>query len=82
MLGKHQEVYGAFYRSTHDNEHLDTRTELLVGLAAAMGMNCQPCTKYYLDQAKKASITNGEVSDVVAKVMAVNQWGQTPLTRD
>ncbi|MGR5175134.1 carboxymuconolactone decarboxylase family protein [Vibrio parahaemolyticus] len=71
MLGKHQEVYGAFYRSTHDNEHLDTRTELLVGLSAAMAMNCLPCTRYYLAQAKKVGITKGEISDVTAKVMAV-----------
>ncbi len=71
MLGKHQEPYGAFYRSTHDNEHLDSKTELLVGLSAAMAMNCLPCTKYYLNQAKKAGITKGEISDVTAKVMAV-----------
>jgi alkylhydroperoxidase/carboxymuconolactone decarboxylase family protein YurZ len=71
MLGKHQEPYGAFYRSTHDNEHLDSKTELLVGLSAAMAMNCLPCTKYYLTQANKAGITKGEISDVTAKVMAV-----------
>ncbi|WP_112461736.1 carboxymuconolactone decarboxylase family protein [Vibrio variabilis] len=71
MLGKHQEPYGAFYRSTHDNEHLDTKTELLVGLSAAMAMNCLPCTRYYLHEAKKAGITKGEISDVTAKVMAV-----------
>ncbi|MGF1908680.1 carboxymuconolactone decarboxylase family protein [Vibrio kasasachensis] len=71
MLGKHQEVYGAFYRSTHDNEHLDRRTELLVGLSAAMAMNCLPCTRYYLNEAKKVGITRGEISDVTAKVMAV-----------
>ncbi|GAL34348.1 hypothetical protein JCM19240_1256 [Vibrio maritimus] len=71
MLGKHQEHYGAFYRSTHNNEHLDTRTELLVGLSAAMAMNCLPCTRYYLHEAKKAGITKGEISDVTAKVMAV-----------
>ncbi|KHT64562.1 hypothetical protein RJ45_05765 [Photobacterium gaetbulicola] len=78
MLGKHQEAYGAFYRSTHNNEHLDTKTELLVGLAAAMAMNCLPCTNYYLKQAKQAGITQGEVSDVTAKVMAVSA-GQKKL---
>ncbi|MGL6313761.1 carboxymuconolactone decarboxylase family protein [Vibrio sp. WXL103] len=71
MLGKHQKPYGDFYRSTHDNEHLDTKTELLVGLSAAMAMNCLPCTNYYLKQAKRAGITKGEISDVTAKVMAV-----------
>ncbi|WP_047046997.1 carboxymuconolactone decarboxylase family protein [Vibrio mexicanus] len=71
MLGKHQRAYTEFYHSTHTNEHLDTKTELLVGLAAGMAMNCLPCTNYYLKQCKKAGITKGEISDVTAKVMAV-----------
>lgn len=72
MLSKHhKELYDAFYESTHQNEFLDQRTEVLVGLAAAIGMNCQPCTRYYLNQAKKAGIKKGEVSEVLAKVMAV-----------
>ncbi|EJG0913818.1 carboxymuconolactone decarboxylase family protein [Vibrio parahaemolyticus] len=71
MLGKHQKGYEEFYHSTHENEHLDTRTELLVGLSAAMAMNCLPCTRYYLLEAKKAGISKGEISDVTAKVMAV-----------
>ena len=72
MLTKHhKELYEAFYGSTHQNEYLDQKTEVLVGLAAAMGMNCQPCTRYYLHQAKKAGVKKGEVSEVLAKVMAV-----------
>ena len=72
MLNKKQrQLYDAFYESTHDNEYLDQKTEILVGLAAAMGMNCQPCTRYYLHQAKKAGISKGELSEVLAKVMAV-----------
>lgn len=72
MLKKHQkDLYDAFYESTHHNEFLDQKTELLVGLAAAMGMNCQPCTRYYLHQARKAGVRKGEVSEVLAKVMAV-----------
>jgi alkylhydroperoxidase/carboxymuconolactone decarboxylase family protein YurZ len=72
LLKKEQkDLYDAFYESTHKNEYLSERTELLVGLAAAMGMNCQPCTKYYLLKAKKAGIKKGELSEVLAKVMAV-----------
>jgi len=78
MLGKHQRGYEAFYHSTHENQHLDTKTELLVGLAAAMAMNCSPCTRYYLLESKKAGITKGEISDVTAKVMAVSA-GQKKL---
>ena len=68
---KQQKLYEAFYESTHDNEHLDSRTEVLVGLAASMAMNCSPCTKYYLNMAKKTNISKGAISEVLAKVMAV-----------
>ncbi|MCP4389200.1 MAG: carboxymuconolactone decarboxylase family protein [Gammaproteobacteria bacterium] len=72
MLTKaQQEKYASFYESTHKNEFLDQRTEVLVGLSAAMAMNCLPCTHYYLRQAKKAKIAKGELKEVLAKVMAV-----------
>ncbi len=71
MLSKHhQQRYDAFYESTHTNEHLDQKTELLVGPATAMAMNCQPCTRYYLNQAK-AGVKKAAMSEVLAKVMAV-----------
>lgn len=65
-------TYKAFYDSTINNEFLDAKTELLVGLAAAMALNCIPCQRYYLDRAKSAGITKGEISEVLAKVMAVS----------
>ena len=71
LTKRQQEEYDSFYESTHNNEHLDQKTELLVGLSAAMAMNCAPCTRYYLEQAKKAKISRGEISEVLAKVMAV-----------
>ena len=72
MLTKQQqELYNSFYESTHKNEFLDKKTEILVGLSAAMAMNCAPCTEYYLKRAKEAQITKGEISEVLAKVMAV-----------
>ena len=57
---------------------IDSKTELLVGLSAAIAMNCKPCTKYYLLNAKKAGIMKGEISEVIAKVMAVSA-GQKKL---
>ena len=66
-----QKLYEAFYESTHQNEHLDKKTDILVGLAAAMSMNCNPCVRYYLKLAKKHKIKKGEISEVLAKVMAV-----------
>jgi alkylhydroperoxidase/carboxymuconolactone decarboxylase family protein YurZ len=72
MLTKRQyELYNSFYESTHNNEYLDQRTEILVGLSAAMAMNCALCTRYYLEQAKNVKISKGELSEVLAKVMAV-----------
>jgi len=64
-------LYESFYESTHDNEFLDSKTELLIGLAAAIAMNCQPCTNYYLQKASDKQIKKGEISELVAKVMAV-----------
>ena len=79
MLTKRQQkLYDSFYESTHRNEYLDQKTEVLVGLSAALAMNCYPCTGYYLEQAKKADITKGEISEVRAKVRAVAA-GQTRL---
>ena len=72
MLTKRQQkLYDSFYESTHKNEYLDQKTEVLVGLSAAMAVNCAPCVRYYLDQAKKTGISKGEISEVLAKVMAV-----------
>ena len=71
LKDKQQQLYNDFYESTHNNEYLDSKTELLVGLSAAIAMNCQPCTEYYLLRAKKAGITKGEISEVLSKVMAV-----------
>ena len=71
LTKRHQELYDAFYESTHNNEYLDQKTEVLVGLSAAMAMNCAPCVRYYLQQAKQAGVSKGEISEVLAKVMAV-----------
>ncbi|MCW9025046.1 MAG: carboxymuconolactone decarboxylase family protein [Gammaproteobacteria bacterium] len=68
---KQNELYNAFYESTHNNQYLDSKTEVLVGLSSAIALNCQPCTKYYLSKAKTAGIKKGEISEVIAKVMAV-----------
>ena len=40
MLTKAQQKgYEKFYESTHNNEFLDSKTEVLVGLAASIAMN-------------------------------------------
>lgn len=71
LTSRQQALYDEFYESTHKNEFLDQKTEVLVGLSAAMAMNCSPCTEYYLVQAKTVGVSKGEISEVLAKVMAV-----------
>ena len=78
LTDKQKELYNSFYESTHNNEYLSSKTELLVGLSAALAMNCEPCTNYYLKLAKKNNISKGEISEVIAKVMAVSA-GQKKL---
>ena len=57
MLKKNQqELYESFYESTHNNEFLDQKTEILVGFSAAIAMNCVPCIHYYLKEAKKPKL--------------------------
>ena len=36
-----------------------------------MAMNCEPCTRYYLEKARRSGVSRGAVSEVLAKVMAV-----------
>ena len=62
----------ALAESTHANEHLDPAEGILVGLTAAIALNCQPCIRYYQSQAKKAGISEGKVSEVLAKILAVS----------
>ena len=71
LTDKQNKAYNSFYESTHNNEYLDEKTEILIGLSAAIAMNCQPCTSYYLSKAKEIKIKKGEISEVIAKVMAV-----------
>jgi len=71
LTDKQNKTYSSFYESTHNNEYLDEKTEILIGLSAAIAMNCQPCTNYYLSKAKEIKIKKGEISEVIAKVMAV-----------
>jgi alkylhydroperoxidase/carboxymuconolactone decarboxylase family protein YurZ len=71
LTKKQKELYDSFYESTHHNEHLDSKTELLIGLSAAIALSCEPCVSYYLKKAKQANISKGEISETLAKVMAV-----------
>lgn len=68
---KQDELYKAFYNSTIEDDVLDSKTELLVGLSAAISLNCAPCTAVYLKRCKAQGVTKSEIQSVLAKVMAV-----------
>jgi len=71
LTDKQQELYDSFYESTHNNEYIRYKNRITCWPFSALAMNCSPCTSYYLKEAKKAKITKGEISEVLAKVMAV-----------
>ena len=82
LSDRQQQLFDDFYESTLHNDHLDSRTELLVGLSAAMAMICQPCTGYYLQLCRNAGISSEEVGEVLAKVMTVAAGQKRLQTRD
>jgi len=45
---------------------------ILIGLAAAIAVDCEPCAESYLTKCNEIGITDAEISDVLAKVMAVS----------
>jgi len=72
LTDRQQEIFDEFRESTHANEYLSERDELLAGLAAAMALDCTPCVRYYALKAKAAGIEQGAISEVLAKVMVVS----------
>ena len=71
MTERQQAIFKEFYASTRENQFLSKRESILVGLAAAMAVNCLPCQRYYLQDCRKEGIAKGDIAEVLAKVMAV-----------
>jgi AhpD family alkylhydroperoxidase len=44
---------------------LDCRETELVALAAAMGSNCVPCIEFHIPQARKAGLTDPQISEAI-----------------
>ena len=72
MTERQRAKYREFYDSTRENEFLSRRESLLVGLAASMAVNCLPCQRYYLEDCRSAGISKGDISEGLAKVMALS----------
>ncbi len=68
----HSEIWSSFYASTSKGAVLDERTMVLIGLAAAIALDCDPCAEAYLKKCREVGISGAETADVLAKVMAVS----------
>jgi len=68
----HSANWSSFYASTTKGAVLDEKTMILIALATAIAIDCEPCAEYYLTKGKEVGITDPEISDVLAKVMAVS----------
>ena len=69
---KHADSWSSFYASTNKGAVLDERTMVLIGLAAAIAVDCEPCAEAYLAKCSGHGISDAEIADVLAKVMAVS----------
>jgi AhpD family alkylhydroperoxidase len=53
--------------------HLSPRDRELVALGAAMGSNCVPCIEYHIPQARKAGLSDSEISEAIRLADKVRQ---------
>lgn len=54
-------------------ETLTTRERELVALGAALGSNCVPCIKYHVPEARKAGLTDRQISEAIHLADKVRQ---------
>ena len=52
---------------------LTPRDRELVALGAAMGSNCIPCIEYHIPEARKAGLTDSQISEAVRLADKVRQ---------
>jgi AhpD family alkylhydroperoxidase len=52
---------------------LDHRERELAALGAAMGSNCIPCVEYHILEARKAGLSNSQISEAIRVADKVRQ---------
>lgn len=52
---------------------LNHRERELVALGAAMGSNCIPCIEYHIPEARKAGLTDSQISEAIRLADKVRQ---------
>lgn len=72
MLPAQEKAFWSFYNSARHSEVLDSKTSLMLHLAASMAVGCYPCMRHYLAQKKVEGLTDEEVQAIEAIVMAVS----------
>ncbi|HKV38006.1 MAG TPA: carboxymuconolactone decarboxylase family protein [Blastocatellia bacterium] len=82
MEPKMRRIYGEFYREIYYSEkkHLDTKTQELISIAAALVAKCQGCIEGHLKKAMSAGATKEEISEAIAIACAVNAAAIVDLT--
>jgi alkylhydroperoxidase/carboxymuconolactone decarboxylase family protein YurZ len=76
LNSRHADAWSSFYASAAKGAVLDERTMILIGLAASIAIDCEPCVEGYLAKCKETGIPDAGIADVLAKVMAVTAGKQ------
>lgn len=53
--------------------HLSSRDRELVALGAALGSNCVPCIEHHIPEARKAGLTDSQISEAIRLADRVRQ---------
>ena len=69
---KQRKTYTDFYKSARQNETLESKTTLMLHMAAAMAFACYPWMEHYFGVAKEEGLSDDEIGAVQSIVMAVS----------
>lgn len=79
---KMRRIYGEFYREVYFSEakHLDTKTQELISIAAALVAKCQGCIDGHIRKAISSGATREEISEAISIALAINAAAIIDLT--
>ncbi|HEX8186189.1 MAG TPA: carboxymuconolactone decarboxylase family protein [Blastocatellia bacterium] len=79
---KMRRIYGEFYREVYFSEtkHLDTKTQELISIAAALVAKCQGCIEGHIKKAVSSGATREEISEAISIALAINAAAIVDLT--
>jgi AhpD family alkylhydroperoxidase len=79
---KMRHIYGEFYREVYfaEKKHLDTKTQELISIAAALIAKCQGCIEGHIKKALSVGATKEEISESISIALAINAAAIVDLT--